>query len=88
MTEITDQTYRGLFLYGIDPSLALEVCLLMATKPLRVQRVFLLRMQGMTQQQIGAELGIPQRTVSRLISRDCADVRKNIQKECLLVAKT
>ena len=47
----------------------------MAKKPLRVQRAFLLRCRGMTQQEIADNLGVNQRTIGRWLEGRCADVR-------------
>jgi RNA polymerase sigma-B factor len=51
--------------------------------PEREQKVLYLRFfRGMTQSQIGAELGLSQMHISRLISRTCARVREQALREC------
>ena len=83
-----EQIRAALYESGISLSLIYDIVAMMEQKPLRVQRAFLLRLQGKTQQEIADEIGVPRRTVSRLLSRDCADVSKKIQESCMIVAKT
>ena len=78
----------ALYESGISLSLIYDIVALMEQKPLRVQRAFLLRLQGKTQQEIADELGVNQRTIGRWMSHDCADVSKKIQESCVLVPKT
>ena len=76
---------QALYQSGISLSLVHEIVALVETKPLRVQRAFLLRVQGKTQQQIADEMGVNQRTAGRWFQRmdDVCDV---MRESCVLDA--
>ena len=74
------QIRAALYESGISLSLIYDIVAMMEQKPLRVQRAFLLRLQGKTQREIADEMECDQATVSRMFDRDCADVSKKIQE--------
>ena len=75
---------QALYQSGISLSLVHEIVALVETKPLRVQRAFLLRVQGKTQGEMVSIMEVPRTTMRRFLSRDCADIRELIRSKCVL----
>lgn len=82
---MVDQIREALYESGISLSLVYEIVALMEQKPLRVQRAFLLRLQGKTQQEIADKVGVSQQRVQAYFAENLADVCKEIQETCVLV---
>ena len=72
--------------WEIDPLLGQEILAIVREKPPYVQRAFLLRLRGETQAHIACVLDADQSTISRWISRDCADIREKLVKSSLVCA--
>ena len=79
-----DEIWAELFVHNIDAGLAAEICHLMAKKPLRVQRAFLLRCRGDGYEAIAGSLKVSLGTAWYLLHRDCADVHAMLCGECAM----
>ena len=82
--QVTTEIRQALYESGISLSLVHEIMALMEPKPLRVQRAFLLRLQGMTQQEIADVLEVDQATVSRMFDA-MIDVCGVLRENCVLL---
>lgn len=60
---------------GVDSDITEMVTESLSHKPQRVQKVFLLRIAGVKQDEIAKMTGVTQPTVSRDISQRCGDIR-------------
>lgn len=65
---------------GIDSDVSEAIVETLETKPMLVQKVFLLRVAGLKQKDVAEILHIDQGSVSKCISRKCSDVRSLLRK--------
>jgi len=65
---------------GVDTELSETIVDTIGHKPTLVQKVFLLRVVGMKQQEIAETIGTNQQEVSRCIRQRCRDVRAILRR--------